>query len=385
MSVEPDPIFPSYTVAGTGPYAIGWPYASGAVRAVVVLAGVRTELVAGTDFTVAPLSSDTTGNMTLSAGAAATYAGGTLYPSRNTVAQQGWIGVLGDREKGLEAQLDVLTMKAQEVEHVGGGLLRLDAPTLPFVAVPDAVVMFDATGQPKSGPTATAVAGAQQAATDAIAARDVALAAAASALNANGNNTWTGQNTFTNHLHVASDKSLYMGGSDNAEMLYSSAGDKWIARAKAALTWLSLRFSNFEITNFDNTKNFLRGIVNAQVELYFNGLKRLETTTTGATVTGTLVETDRAAETWHTVPRLLGTWYQNTTGRRITVLGVLLAGGTNERVSLHVNTSAADLEVATQTTIPGGQSTVSAAVPPGHYYKIGTNGSGTLQRFMELS
>ena len=59
----------------------------------------------GTDFTVSPTVAAISGNLTLSGGAAATYAGGTIYLSRDTIAEQGWVGTLGEREKGLETCL----------------------------------------------------------------------------------------------------------------------------------------------------------------------------------------------------------------------------------------------------------------------------------------
>lgn len=400
MSVEPDPIFSNYTVTGTGPYAILWPYSTGAVRAAAVLAGVRTDLVGGTDFTVAPLTSDTTGNLTLSGPAAAAYAGATLYLSRDTVAEQGWIGVLGDREKGLETQLDLMTMKVQELEHVREGALRLDTPTLPFVPVPGAVVMFDPFGQPMSGPTATEVANANADAVaahldrvaadaDAVAAAASAVAAAASAAAAdvrrNANQTFTGLNTFANDVTINADKTLYMGTAQEAQLLYSTAGDKWIARAKTAATWLSMRFSNLEFNTFDNAKSIIRGLVNGAVELYYNGLKRLETEAAGVVVTGRIRETDRASEAWHTVSRTAGTFYQNTTGRSISVSVRGLNGAGSGSLILTVNSTATPNNVAVDSRQVATYVTIGATVPPGHYYQVSVTGTMALDLVQELS
>ncbi len=52
-----------YTVAGTGPYAITWPYGSGAVVATAVVKdGVRYVLPTG-DYSVSPAEGTTTGNL----------------------------------------------------------------------------------------------------------------------------------------------------------------------------------------------------------------------------------------------------------------------------------------------------------------------------------
>lgn len=174
MTIEPASPAGQYTVMGTGPYAINWPYADGAVRAAVVLGGIRTELVPGTDFTVSPTVAAISGNLTLSGGAAATYAGGTIYLSRDTIAEQGWVGTLGEREKGLETQLDLVTMKVQEQEQGRDATLRFDTVVPPMVPVPGAVILFDSLGRPIAGPIAQDI-------TDAQANAAIATAAAAAA------------------------------------------------------------------------------------------------------------------------------------------------------------------------------------------------------------
>lgn len=192
MTIEPAAPAGTYTVMGTGPYAINWPYSAGAVRVAVVLAGVRTELVPGTDFTVSPLAASISGDLTLSAGAAATYATGTIYLSRDTLVEQGWVGTLGEREKGLETQMDLLTMKAQEQEQGRDSTLRFDTPVPPMVAIPGSVILFDDLGQPIAGPIASDIADAQAnaaVATAAAAAAELAedgaaTSAAAAALSA---------------------------------------------------------------------------------------------------------------------------------------------------------------------------------------------------------
>lgn len=188
MTIEPASPAGQYTVMGTGPYAVNWPYADGAVRAAVVLAGIRTELIPGTDFTVSPTTAAVSGNLTLSGGAAATYAGGAIYLSRDTIAEQGWVGTLGEREKGLESQLDLVTMKVQEQDQGRDATLRFDTPVPPMVPVPGAVILFDSLGRPIAGPIAQDIADAQDnaaiATAAAVAADGSKSAAAASAASA---------------------------------------------------------------------------------------------------------------------------------------------------------------------------------------------------------
>lgn len=204
----------------------------------------------------------------------------------------------------------------------------------------------------------------------------------------NGASTFNGLTTHTDDVVITGDDSLFQGSNQESESYYSTAGDKLITKAKSAATWWSQRFSNFEITNFDNTKSFIRGIVNAQVELFHNGLKRLETDASGVTVTGRLVETARAAERWHTVVRTGGTWYQNTTGRSIRVAAMPESSGAVGAMILHVNDSAVNNAVGYHTTPSSGigyRGQLYAEVPPGHYYKVEVTGGASIWAVWELS
>lgn len=182
MTIEPATPEQSYVITGTGPYPINWPYAIGGLSAWAILSGVRTDLVADVDFTLSPVSSATTGNLTLSAGAGVLYAGGMLYMGRATVPQQGWLGTLGVREKGLEAQLDLMVMKLQELTLAVSRTLRLDRLMKPFVPVADRVVIIDQNLQPALGPSVAEIAAAGTHAADAVAAAEAAEESAGKAL-----------------------------------------------------------------------------------------------------------------------------------------------------------------------------------------------------------
>jgi hypothetical protein len=398
MTVDTFVPLPGYTVMGVGPYGIDWPYGAGAVRAAVILAGVRTDLVAGTDFTVTPAASTTTGSLYLTVGAATTYATGTLYITRETLAEQGWQGLLGAREAGLEAQLDLLTERVQELEQLLTGTLRLDTPQKPFAARVGAAVIFDAGGHPIAGPTATQIASAQSDAAAAHADRLVAdasaAAAAASAASAdvrrNADQTFTGINSFANTVRMGSDKLFSYGQNGEVEALYSTPGDKWILRAMSAIlsTIASFRFNGFEFVDRLNAKTFIRAVNGAQVEIAHNGAKKLETTATGVTVTGVLAETARATEKW--TPRAspaFSTWYQNTTGRKIAVtVSAATAVGSISTMALHVNDTPTNNVVGSSTGEAGARGvTLGAQVPPGHYYSVvATFGSFTGLVIQEL-
>jgi len=159
---------PPYVIAGQGPYAIPHPYqASSMLSLSVVAAGVVTTLTPGTDYTVSPAVALTGGGaVTLSAACAAARAGGTLTIVRNTVPEQGWQGVNGPREKGLERQLDRLTQALQDMRALAGRALVLPVGSAfsPLVVPPGPgrALIASPDGQRfVAGPTAGEIAQAQ--------------------------------------------------------------------------------------------------------------------------------------------------------------------------------------------------------------------------------
>lgn len=162
MTVESFPGPARYTVSGTGPYAIGFAYTSGAVRVRVWSAGVLTDLVQGTDYTVSPAEGQT-GDVTLSSAAATAHDGASLYVDRATEIEQGWAAAGGAREAGLEAQLDRLAAGLQEAKAELARSLRLnDGQAAPYTPEPGHVPLYDAAAQAfVNGPTADEVEAAQ--------------------------------------------------------------------------------------------------------------------------------------------------------------------------------------------------------------------------------
>lgn len=159
MTTEPFVPAPIFTVSGVGPYAIASPYGSGEIQAAAILDGVRTELVAGTDYSVSPDSSETSGNLLLTAPAAATYAGASLVIGRYTPAEQGFLATAGSHERGLEAQLDRIVRATQELQWGLAASLRMDTALSPIVPSEGAALIFE-DGQVVAGPTAAQIASA---------------------------------------------------------------------------------------------------------------------------------------------------------------------------------------------------------------------------------
>ncbi len=178
---------PPYTITGTGPYAITHPYQS-AGELIVTVEEVREggataeiALVLDEDFTVDPVEAqdDAQGNLTLTPAIAATYGGERLIVERATIAEQGWEGVTGPREKGLERQMDRTVQALQDLSArlgravcipVGEGILPRIVP-----GDPGDVLMFGAADEGiVPGPNIEDIAGAALAAE---AANDAASAA----------------------------------------------------------------------------------------------------------------------------------------------------------------------------------------------------------------
>lgn len=140
------------TVAGTGPYAIPWPYLEAAQVRVLIDTGLSVIELDPADYTVAPEAGQS-GNVTLEAGAAAAHAGALLLLRRRSQPQQGWQGVMA-REVGLEAQLDWLTQAVQEHDDAMDRAVKVafgTAGELP-VARENRLVAFDDEGALTAGP-----------------------------------------------------------------------------------------------------------------------------------------------------------------------------------------------------------------------------------------
>lgn len=177
MTVEA--FYPALPVAvsGIGPYPVPFPYAAGAVVLVVVRDGLRTVLDPA-DYAVDPPDTTAAGTVTLTAGAAATHDGAALHIQRGTAIEQGWQGATA-REIGLERQLDALAMGLQERAEEAERSVRTMVPQPVLLPEPGKSLMWDNLGRIVAGPDTANLAAAEQILSDAAAARDLAVVAAA--------------------------------------------------------------------------------------------------------------------------------------------------------------------------------------------------------------
>lgn len=225
-----------HTIAGTGPYGTTWPYAEGSITAFVVQTnGVLLPLTSGADFTVAPLASDTAGNITLSGTIATTHAGRQLYLERVTPAVQGWLGNLSVREKGLEIQLNLLTMAMQEVRSASNRSVKTTTPLNLFAPGPDGALVIWQDGQLTPGPTAGNIAGAEgfaiTASQQAVIATQQAAAAAAAAASINSRSVEDA--AALQALDTVIWKTAFVRAGANAGTYFWTPGD-WSAQITAA-------------------------------------------------------------------------------------------------------------------------------------------------------
>ncbi len=154
MTTEAFTPSPVHVISGVGPYAVSHPYRQDTLKLAVIDGdGVRTELLPA-DFTAAPTETETTGTVTLTAAAATTHDGSSLYITRETVPEQGFDGQTS-RETGLEAQLDWITQGAQDLaEKFKRAALFPDGDTASHILPPLAdrlgkIAAYDATtGKP---------------------------------------------------------------------------------------------------------------------------------------------------------------------------------------------------------------------------------------------
>lgn len=161
MTVEAALPFAQYTVAGTGPYAVPWPYRMDTLRLAYVDAAGQVITLTDEAFAATPAESETSGNINLTATAATTYAGKALIITRETPAEQGWAAVFGAREKGMETQLDQIVRRQQEHgQQLTSSLRVAGASFAPLTLGIDQVPMWDGT-KFVPGPAADEIANAE--------------------------------------------------------------------------------------------------------------------------------------------------------------------------------------------------------------------------------
>lgn len=152
----------THTVAGTGPYAVSWPYDEAELLVWAELDGEIAPLSNPAQWTASPTSTLTGGEITLAGAVATAFAGARLVIERATVQEQGWQGAQG-REIGLTAALDRTMRAVQDLKAQAGGTLRILGMTgLAPIAEPveGSAILWDGS-KFAPGPTADDIALAQ--------------------------------------------------------------------------------------------------------------------------------------------------------------------------------------------------------------------------------
>lgn len=214
MTTETFTPTPKYTIDGIGPYRVEHPYSAATdILAVVDVDGELIDVPAA-NISLVPEQSESIGDVWLDPTYAAANDGLDIYVLRKTFLEQGWVGVGGSREKGLEAQMDRLTRHVQDVSRDVGASLRIVGGTVKaYVPTDQTVPIWDeAYGGFKNGPLATDIPLAQgyaeTAGVKATAAASSADAAAVSAVNYQPANFQTGLSHFRSTIAGAPDADL---------------------------------------------------------------------------------------------------------------------------------------------------------------------------------
>jgi hypothetical protein len=92
--------------------------------------------------------------------------------------------------------------------------------------------------------------------------------------------------TFSNDVTFSDDVKAIFGTGSDLEIYHDGSGSIIHDNGTGALL---VRTNNFKVNNAGNSEKILHGVENGAVELYHDNSKKLETTSSGATVTGTLV------------------------------------------------------------------------------------------------
>jgi len=289
------------------------------------------------------------------------------------------------------------------------------------------VVMFDGDGQPIPGPDASDIANAQTAAalaaaakTDSEAARDAAVAAAASLDTSNfvRNDVPTDIDAATKWLDNRA-ASFGTGGDFNVmhdgtnTTLWNITGNIIIeSRAAGATFGLSSAKANGVV------RRGVELIAGLQTVLLYDGVQKLATDNEGATISGRLLAEDGyyigkeaggssfgrywddtadvhrsfgwndanqrfeyedsagamhrldgigIGQTWSEPSRALNVWHQNTTGKPIMVV---IRGGNNGSGTIDISQDGVTADVTMDNnSVAGANQMNSVIVPPGHYYR----------------
>lgn len=97
-----------------------------------------------------------------------------------------------------------------------------------------------------------------------------------------------GVSTFQNNIHLGDSDAIKIGDSDDLQ-LYHDGSNSYISDTGTGE--LRVTGSKVKLNNADNTASLLVATAGGSVDLYHNGTTKLQTTATGATLSGTLIAT----------------------------------------------------------------------------------------------
>ena len=106
------------------------------------------------------------------------------------------------------------------------------------------------------------------------------------------NKTWNWVNstdawTSSEHIHLGDNKKLLVGTGSDLEL--SHDGNSYINNTTA--NQLAVQSDDLKLRSYTDLENYLVATHNGSVDIFFNGVKKIETSNTGCTVTGTLAAT----------------------------------------------------------------------------------------------
>ena len=174
---------------------------------------------------------------------------------------------------------------------------------------------------------------------------DVAGNAGIGSLNVIGVSTFTGDINANGNIDLPNTSAIKIGDSDDLWLWHDATNNSFIRNATGDLR---LQSDSITLKNYEGTHNYLTGTESGSVDIYHNNAKKINTTSTGAEVTGVLTATTFSGDLTGTV---------NTAAQpNITSLGTIAQlGATNANVTgvgtvAQFNATNAVLGVATITT-----------------------------------
>ena len=106
-------------------------------------------------------------------------------------------------------------------------------------------------------------------------------------LDVDGGADITGNVVLHNHLDLGDDNHIRLGAGDDLK-IYHDGSTSFIRDAGTGVLAITSNGGHIALLNGDATENLAKFIVDGAAELYYNGAKKIETLSTGASVTGNL-------------------------------------------------------------------------------------------------